>query len=32
MLDLIQATTGSVSIDGIKVNESEVWKTKSLHL
>ncbi len=29
MLDLIQATTGSVSIDGIEVNKSEVWK-KSL--
>lgn len=28
MLDLIQATTGFVSIDGIKVNESEVWKNK----
>jgi len=28
MLDLIQATTGSVSIDGIKVNESEEWKNK----
>ena len=28
MLDLIQATTGSVSIDGIKVNESEAWKNK----
>lgn len=28
MLDLIQATTGSVSIDGIKVNESEAWKSK----
>jgi ABC-2 type transport system ATP-binding protein len=28
MLDLIQATTGFVSIDGIKVNESEAWKRK----
>ncbi|MBB4807025.1 ABC-2 type transport system ATP-binding protein [Chryseobacterium defluvii] len=28
MLDLIQATTGSVSIDGIKVHESEAWKNK----
>lgn len=28
MLDLIQATTGFVSIDGIKVNESEIWKNK----
>ncbi len=28
MLDLIQATTGFVSIDGIKVNESEEWKNK----
>lgn len=28
MLDLIQATTGYVSIDGIKVNESEDWKKK----
>ncbi|MCA6067326.1 ABC transporter ATP-binding protein [Chryseobacterium sp. RG1] len=28
MLDLIQATTGFVSIDGIKVNESEAWKNK----
>lgn len=28
MLDLIQATTGSISIDGIKVNESEAWKNK----
>lgn len=28
MLDLIQATTGFVSIDGIKVNESEDWKNK----
>lgn len=28
MLDLIQPTTGFVSIDGIKVNESEVWKNK----
>ena len=28
MLDLIQATTGFVSIDGIKVNESEAWKHK----
>ncbi|SHM12636.1 ABC transporter ATP-binding protein [Chryseobacterium polytrichastri] len=28
MLDLIQATTGSVSIDGIKVSESEAWKSK----
>ena len=28
MLDLIQATTGFVSIDGIKVNESEPWKKK----
>jgi ABC-2 type transport system ATP-binding protein len=28
MLDLIQPTTGFVSIDGIKVNESEAWKSK----
>jgi len=28
MLDLIQATSGFVSIDGIKVNESEAWKNK----
>lgn len=28
MLDLIQASTGFVSIDGVKVNESEVWKNK----
>lgn len=28
MLDLIQATTGYVSIDGIKVHESEAWKNK----
>jgi ABC-2 type transport system ATP-binding protein len=28
MLDLIQPTTGFVSIDGIKVNESEDWKNK----
>ncbi|KQR95088.1 ATP-binding protein [Chryseobacterium sp. Leaf180] len=28
MLDLIQPTTGSVSIDGIIVNESEQWKNK----
>ncbi|MCS3530401.1 ABC transporter ATP-binding protein [Chryseobacterium sp. JUb7] len=28
MLDLIQPTTGSVSIEGIKVNESEDWKKK----
>lgn len=28
MLDLIQVTTGFVSIDGIKVNESEIWKNK----
>ncbi len=28
MLDLIQASTGSVSINGIKVNESEAWKSK----
>ncbi len=28
MLDLIQATTGFVSIDGIKVYESEAWKNK----
>lgn len=28
MLDLIQASTGFVSIDGIKVNESEAWKNK----
>lgn len=28
MLDLIQASTGYVSIDGIKVNESETWKNK----
>lgn len=28
MLDLIQPTNGFVSIDGIKVNESEAWKSK----
>ncbi len=28
MLDLIRATTGYVSIDGIKVHESEAWKNK----
>jgi len=28
ILDLIQATTGSIEIDGLKVNESELWKTK----
>jgi len=28
MLDLIQPTTGFVSIDEIKVNESEAWKNK----
>lgn len=28
MLDLIQPTTGFVSIGGIKVNESEAWKNK----
>ncbi len=28
MLDLIQPTTGFVSIEGIKVNESEAWKNK----
>lgn len=28
MLDLIQPTTGFVSIDDIKVNESEAWKNK----
>ncbi len=28
MLDLIQSTTGFVSIDGIKVHESEAWKNK----
>ncbi|WP_172281360.1 ABC transporter ATP-binding protein [Chryseobacterium sp. LAM-KRS1] len=28
MLDLIQPTTGFVGIDGIKVNESEAWKSK----
>ncbi|MBK1894950.1 ABC transporter ATP-binding protein [Chryseobacterium paridis] len=28
MLDLIQPTTGFVSIDEIKVNESEAWKSK----
>lgn len=28
MLDLIQPTTGFVSIDDIKVNESEAWKSK----
>lgn len=28
MLDLIQPTTGFVSVDGIKVNESEAWKNK----
>ncbi len=28
LLDLIEASTGFISIDGIKVNESEQWKTK----
>lgn len=28
MLDLIQPTTGFISIDDIKVNESEAWKNK----
>lgn len=28
LLDLIQPSTGSISIDGIKVNESEAWKYK----
>ena len=28
ILDLIQPTTGFVSVDGIKVNESEEWKNK----
>ncbi|MDQ0067006.1 ABC transporter ATP-binding protein [Chryseobacterium lathyri] len=28
MLDLIQPTTGFVSIEDIKVNESEIWKNK----
>ncbi|WP_419869481.1 ABC transporter ATP-binding protein [Chryseobacterium sp. CT-SW4] len=28
MLDLIQPTTGFVEIDNIKVNESELWKSK----
>lgn len=28
LLDLIQANSGFISIDGIKVNESEAWKTK----
>ncbi len=28
LLDLIQPSTGSVKIDGLKVNESEVWKKK----
>lgn len=28
LLDLIEASTGFISIDGIKVNESEAWKTK----
>lgn len=28
LLDLIQPTTGSISIDNIKVNESEEWKKK----
>ncbi|WP_292009833.1 ABC transporter ATP-binding protein [Chryseobacterium sp.] len=28
MLDLIQPTTGFVGIDDIKVNESELWKSK----
>ena len=27
-LDLIQATTGYIEIDGIKVNESEAWKSQ----
>lgn len=28
LLDLIQPNTGHISIDGIKVNESEAWKKK----
>ena len=28
LLDLIEASTGFISSDGIKVNESEAWKTK----
>lgn len=28
LLDLIQPTTGSISIDDIKVNQSEAWKEK----
>lgn len=28
LLDLIQATTGYISVDGIKVNQSEDWKKK----
>lgn len=28
LLDLIEPSSGFVSIDGIKVNESELWKTK----
>ena len=28
LLDLIQATTGYIEIDGIKVNESEAWKSQ----
>ena len=28
LLDLIQPTSGSISIDGIKVNESEAWKSR----
>lgn len=28
LLDLIEPSSGFISIDGIKVNESEVWKTK----
>ncbi|AZI21584.1 ABC transporter ATP-binding protein [Chryseobacterium taklimakanense] len=28
LLDLIEPSSGFISIDGIKVNESELWKTK----
>ena len=28
LLDLIQASSGFISIDGVKVNESEEWKSK----
>ncbi|MHA6726496.1 ABC transporter ATP-binding protein [Chryseobacterium sp. A301] len=28
LLDLIEPTTGSISVDGSKVNETESWKTK----